>query len=178
MFPFFICLRNISLARPWNTWKSCLKVLSDTDRPPRIWIGLQISLERWTRCWVWHYCWWRCWCWWCWCLLRGPCCAYIPCEATSFPTSHSLLCHRLQTPGDILKTLGLRCRDPVSHPVLKAFVDLLNFLHLVRNQDQVVSPGKLCTVFFYLISTYTWKKRMNKFVDKPADDIVTSFCSW
>ena len=39
-------------------------------------------------------------------------------------------------------------RDPVSHPVLKALVDLLNFLHLVRNQDQVVSPGKLCTVFF------------------------------
>ena len=72
---------------------------------------------------------------------------FLPCEAASFPPSHSLLCHRLQTPGDILKTLGLRCRDTVSHPVLKALVDLLNFLHLVRNQDQVVSPEKLCTVF-------------------------------
>ena len=73
---------------------------------------------------------------------------FLPCEATSFPPSHSLLCHRPQIPGDILETLGLRCRDTVSHPVLKALVDLLNFLHLVRNQDQVVSPGKLCTVFF------------------------------
>ena len=27
---------------------------------------------------------------------------FLPCEATSFPPSHSLLCHRLQTPGDIL----------------------------------------------------------------------------
>ena len=73
---------------------------------------------------------------------------FLPCEAASFPPSHSLLCHRLQTPGDILKTPRLRCKDMVSHPVLKALVDLLNFLHLVRNQDQVVSPGKLCTVFF------------------------------
>ena len=72
---------------------------------------------------------------------------FLPCEVMSFPPFHSLLCHRLQTPGYILKTLRLRCKDMVSHPVLKALVDLLNFLHLVRNQDQVVSPEKLCTVF-------------------------------
>ena len=95
---------------------------------------------------------------------------FLPCEVMSFPPFHSLLCHRLQTPGYILKTLRLRCKDMVSHPVLKALVDLLNFLHLVRNQDQVVSPEKLCTVFFNLISTQTWKNiRMNKFVDKCGE---------